>query len=68
MWELVDCCNVNLGRKVYEWGIIVENSIWEYLPLSVEKKKSLWENAVFVFDTNVLLSLYRYKLTTRETL
>lgn len=28
----------------------------------------LWENCLFVFDTNVLLNLYRYKTTTQETL
>ncbi|WP_238370441.1 PIN-like domain-containing protein [Heliomarina baculiformis] len=27
----------------------------------------LWKNAVFVFDTNVLLNLYRYPASTRET-
>jgi hypothetical protein len=26
--------------------------------------KCLWENAVFVFDTNVLLNLYRYQEST----
>ena len=27
--------------------------------LSENEKKRLWENAVFVFDTNTLLDLYR---------
>lgn len=29
------------------------------IPLSEEEKNDLWENATFVFDTNVLLDLYR---------
>lgn len=28
----------------------------------------LWKNAVFVFDTNVLLNLYRYQSSTRDSL
>lgn len=28
--------------------------------------RSLWENCIFVFDTNILLNLYRYSDSTRE--
>jgi hypothetical protein len=31
-----------------------------YYSLDEEEYKDLWENCVFVFDTNVLLNLYRY--------
>lgn len=30
--------------------------------------KAAWDNAIFVFDTNVLLSLYRYRVGTRDEL
>src|SRR5690554_1006254 len=30
--------------------------------------KVLWENAIFVFDTNVLLNLYRYSEDTRNSI
>jgi hypothetical protein len=30
--------------------------------------KAIWKNALFVFDTNVLLNLYRYRDTTRDEL
>lgn len=36
----------------------------EYNPLSTETIEGLWNNAVFVFDTNVLLNLYRYSEDT----
>ncbi|WP_370209699.1 PIN domain-containing protein [Alloalcanivorax venustensis] len=29
---------------------------------------ALWDNAVFIFDTNVLLNLYRYQSSTRDAL
>lgn len=29
---------------------------------------SVWKNAVFIFDTNILLNLYRYQLATRDEL
>lgn len=43
-------------------------TIWEYLVPSPEEKEALWNNCVFVFDTNVLLNLYRYTSITRDTL
>ncbi len=30
--------------------------------------EALWKNAIFIFDTNVLLNLYRYQSATRDTL
>ena len=46
----------------------MRNAIAEYLEYSDEEKKILWENATFVFDTNVLLNLYRYSKETRDIL
>jgi len=39
-----------------------------YYKPSEEEFGSLWANAVFVFDTNVLLNLYRYQSSTRDSL
>lgn len=46
----------------------MRTTIWEYLIPSAEEKEALWNNCVFVFDTNVLLNLYRYTSITRDTL
>jgi hypothetical protein len=46
----------------------MRNAIKEYLCLTETEKKELWENAVFVFDTNIFLNLYRYTEDTRESL
>ena len=46
----------------------MKSKIWEYLTLSAEEQQNLWNNCVFVFDTNVLLNLYRYTSTARDTL
>lgn len=35
-------------------------------PLTVEELKTLWEDAIFVIDTNVLLHMYRYTENTRN--
>ena len=42
-------------------------SIGFYHP-SKEEYETLWGQAIFVFDANVLLSLYRYKVVTRRKL
>ena len=39
-----------------------------YYKLTKEELDSLWGNAIFVFDTNVLLNLYRYQSSTRDSL
>lgn len=47
----------------------MENAIKEYLTLTDEEKEKLWNNAVFVFDTNILLSCYRFsKLLSKSIL
>lgn len=46
----------------------MRNAIREYLELKENEKQNLWENATFVFDTNVFLNLYRYSPKTREQL
>ena len=44
----------------------MRNAIREYIELTEEEKKGLWDSAIFVFDTNVLLNLYRYSSKTRD--
>ena len=44
----------------------MRNAIREYLGLSDEEKKELIQNAIIVFDTNVLLDLYRLNKESRE--
>jgi len=39
-----------------------------YYKLTDEEFKTLWDKAIFVFDTNVLLNLYRYQSSTRDSL
>jgi len=39
-----------------------------YYKLSEEDYKILWDNATFVFDTNIFLNLYRYQENTRKQL
>ncbi len=46
----------------------MKNAIREYIELKGVEKEELWNNAVFVFDTNVFLNLYRYSQKTREIL
>lgn len=46
----------------------MKNAIQEYIEMKNEEKEELWNNAVFVFDTNVFLNLYRYSKKTREIL
>lgn len=44
------------------------SAVWEYIIPSSQEKEDLWNNCIFVFDTNVLLNLYRYTANTRNTL
>lgn len=46
----------------------MKSRVEEFLEPSNKEKQDLWENAVFVFDTNVLLNLYRYSAKTRNSL
>jgi hypothetical protein len=40
----------------------------EFIELNDDEKKDLWSKATFIFDTNILLNLYRYSLKTRKAL
>lgn len=46
----------------------MRNAVKEYIDLTSDQKKALWESATFVFDTNVFLNLYRYSKKTRTVL
>jgi len=46
----------------------MKNSYKGFRQLSEADFKSLWKTAVFVFDANVLLNLYRYQSSTRDDL
>ena len=46
----------------------MRNAIREFLSYSDAEKLDLWNRATFVFDTNVLLNLYRYSDKTRKSL
>lgn len=46
----------------------MKNTFKEYYKLEKKELKTLWDNAVFVFDTNVLLNMYRYQAPTRDAL
>lgn len=46
----------------------MKEAVKEYLNLTEQEKQDLWKNAVFVFDTNIFLNLYRYTEDTRESL
>lgn len=47
---------------------IMKNIVKEFIEPTNEEKQELWQKAVFVFDTNVLLNLYRYSAKTRDSL
>lgn len=42
----------------------MKNSFKEYNPLTPEEIEELWKNSIFIFDTNILLNLYRYSEET----
>ena len=42
-------------------------AIKEFIELTDAEKKNLWDKAIFIFDTNIYLNLYRYS-KKRETL
>ena len=46
----------------------MKSVIKEFIEPTSKEKQILWESAVFVFDTNVLLNLYRYSAKTRNSL
>lgn len=44
----------------------MKNTFSEYQPPNDTVVRQLWENATFIFDTNVLLNLYRYSKNTSD--
>jgi len=46
----------------------MKNLFKSFYKLSEEDYKTLWKNAIFIFDTNILLNLYRYQSSTRDEL
>ena len=44
----------------------MKDIFWEYYPLSKDELAHIWENGIFVFDTNILLNLYRYSDETAK--
>ncbi len=46
----------------------MENVFPEQFAPNDECVKSIWENGIFVFDTNILLNLYRHSVQTRDQL
>ena len=38
----------------------MKNKLKEYIPLSDNHRKIIWENGIFVLDANVLLNMCRY--------
>jgi hypothetical protein len=44
----------------------MQNIFWEYYPLQESKITEIWENGIFVFDTNILFNLYRYSDDTSK--
>ncbi len=48
--------------------IIMKDVIKNRVNLSSDEKKALWENGIFVYDTNVLLELYRCTKKTSDFL
>ncbi len=46
----------------------MKNIFKGYYRPTKEEFDTLWDNAIFIFDTNVLLNLYRYQSSTRDSL
>ncbi len=46
----------------------MRNAISEYIGMTDEEKSELWKECTFIFDTNILLNLYRYTKKTRDSL
>ncbi len=45
----------------------MKNKFRGYYDLTDSEFKDLWESCIFVFDTNVLLDMYRFSVETRDT-
>ena len=46
----------------------MKNAVYEYIEPTDKEKEAIWKDSVFVFDTNVLLNLYRFSKNTRDAL
>lgn len=46
----------------------MRDKVWEYLITSEKDRENIWENCDFVFDTSVLLNLYRYSAVSRNAM
>lgn len=46
----------------------MKSRFFEHYSLSDEKVKEIWENGLMIFDTNILLNLYRYNKQTCDDL
>ena len=46
----------------------MKNVFSEYYEISEQTYKEIWDKALFVFDTNLLLNLYRYTTDTRDNI
>ena len=56
------------GALSPRWELAVKSLFPEYDVTTEKDLDEIWQRAIFVFDTNVLLNLYRYQETTREQL
>lgn len=48
--------------------MLIKEEFKEYLMYNEDQIKKMWGNAIFVFDTNILLNIYRYNNAAQETL
>jgi len=46
----------------------MRNLFKSFYKLNKSEYEILWKNAIFIFDTNILLNLYRYQSSTRDEL
>ena len=46
----------------------MKTKLKEYIPLSENKRKEIWNDGVFVLDANVLLNLFRYSKQSSDEL
>ncbi len=44
----------------------MKNTFREYNPIDTELLADMWRDAIFIFDTNILLNLYRYSVNTSD--
>ena len=44
----------------------MKDKFFQYYPINEDQIKELWEQSIFIFDTNVLFNLYRYSEQTSD--